>query len=187
LVELDLANQLGLNRARVRQLIQRLERDLLVERIPRKGAFVSTITAKKLQEIFEIRMGLEGIASRLAALRREGKELDNIMELFEEEGEKPLSEDGLTAKINLGERLHHFIIKSAGNSLIDHAMKPLRLQIYRIWQGSIRIPERINKAFAEHKEIIRAIKDGDGELAEKLMRKHLSHAYHDCVNIMPHV
>jgi DNA-binding GntR family transcriptional regulator len=120
-------------------------------------------------------------------MKRDGNELDNIMELFEEEGKNLSSEDSLTAKINLGEQLHNFIIKSAGNSLIDQAMKPLRLQIYRIWQGSIRIPERINKAFLEHKEIIRAIRDGDGELAEKLMRKHLSHAYHDCVNIMPHV
>ncbi|MBW1714452.1 MAG: GntR family transcriptional regulator [Deltaproteobacteria bacterium] len=180
LPEEPLAIQYGIKRTRIRQILQELENECLVDRFPGKGAFVKNITSKDLQEIFEMREALEGMASRLAARRREDDTLETIIELFER-SEKHSADTELENYIEIGEKLHQFILQSCSNSMIANTMERLRTSIMRIWKGGLRIPGRIDKAFEEHKEILSAIKERDEDVAEQRMRQHISSAFKEYI------
>ena len=181
LPEIHLAEKYGLKRARIRQVISKLEGDSLVLKIPGKGAFVKSITPKEFQSIFEVREALEGMACRLAARRRKDDELEDMFQLFNE-NQKGFKKDDLLDKIEMGQKLHDFIFKSCENELIAKSIEPLEMQIMKIWQDSRFIPDRINRAYDEHKNLLIALKNRDEDLAESLMRNHITHAYMEYLN-----
>ncbi len=183
LPEIPLATKHGIKRTRIRQIIQELERDVLVDRIPTKGAFVKWITPKDLQEIFEMREALEGMAARLAARKRDEEGLARIIGLFEECKDYSGNRD-LENKVKIGGQLHQFILESCGNDRIVSTMAPLNMQIMRIWKTGFDIPDRANKAFKEHIEILTCLKEKNGEMAERKMKEHLSNAFKDYIKIM---
>jgi len=177
LTEIPLAQKYGIKRARLRQVIRKLENDGLVSRIPAKGAFVRAITPKDFQAIFELREALEGMAARLAARRRKDADLEKITQLFEKNavGSK---EEKLQYKKKIGQKLHDFILQSCENDLIISAIEPLKMQILRIWRDSSTFtPERVESSFGEHKEILKALKDRDGNQAEAKMKAHVAIAF----------
>lgn len=184
LAELPLAGQYGVTRTRIRQVLQRLERDMLVEIIPARGAFVKPISMTEFQEIFEIREALEGIAARLSARKRRDEEIDELLGRFE-----ALRQD-LTAtcgkrKVLLGGALHEFVLRSAGNKKIVAILSPLQMQVTRIWRrGLVLSPERIEKAFQEHLEILSFLKARDEAMAELKMREHIANAFRDYVRVL---
>ena len=67
LMEITLAEQLGVSRTPVREAIRKLQKEKFVEMVPRKGAYVANLTAKDIIDVLEIRIILEGFASELAA------------------------------------------------------------------------------------------------------------------------
>ena len=184
LPEIPLAQKYGVKRTRIRQIFQKLERDTLVEIIPSRGAFVKPISTTELQEIFEIREALEGIAARLAARKRRDGDIDEILKSLETIQNNPTNDD-LEKKVQVGRALHEFILRSAGNKKMIGILEPLQIQVTRIWKRGILLsPERINKAFREHIEILTALKEKDEVTAEYRMREHISNAFKDYVRIL---
>lgn len=182
LAEIPLSVEYGTKRTRIRQILQRLERESLVEIFPHRGAFVKPITGKDLQEIFEMREAIESMAARLCARRRDDESLRQICVLFEKY--RKSSTDGyLKEKIEIGERLHQFIMQNAKNGRIADIMQHLKLQIMRVWEVGIRIPDRIHSAFREHLEILSAITERDEALAERKMKEHISNAFRDYIKV----
>ena len=181
LSEIPLAKKYGINRTRIHQIIDELEKLALVEKVPSKGAFVKVITAKDLQEIFELKEAVDGMAARLAARRRRDDQLKEMLDLFEE-AKRSFTDTDYEDKIHIGDKLHQFILKNCDNSRIVSTIKPLEFQVMRIWKAGINVPERINKAFNEHIDILMAIKDRDEELAEMKMKYHMSTAFKDYIS-----
>jgi DNA-binding GntR family transcriptional regulator len=182
--EIPLSNKYGINRTRMHQVINELEKLSLVEKIPSKGAFVKVITSKDLQEIFELKEAMDGMAARLAARRRRNDQLAEMVALFEE-AQRSFSETDYDRKIEIGEKLHQFILSSCDNSRIVNTMKPLEYQMMRIWKIGIRVPERINKAFKEHIDILTAIREKNEEQAETRMKLHMASAFTDYISLLP--
>ena len=182
LAEIPLSIEYGTKRSRIRQILQRLERESLVEMFPNRGAFVKPITSKDLQEIFEMREAVESMAAKLCARRRDDEELSQICGLFEKY-RKSSTEDHLKEKIEMGDRLHQFIMQSSRNGRIADTMQYLRIQVMRIWEVGIRIPDRINSAFREHLEILSAIVERDEASAERRMKEHISNAFKDYIRV----
>ena len=177
LTEIPLSEKYSIKRARIRQVIRRLESDSLVTRIPGKGAFVKSITPKDFQAIFEVREALEGMAARLAARRRKDGELEKIIQLFEKNAEINKAESVQYRK-KIGQKLHDFILQSCENDLIIKAIEPLKMQILRIWQDSSTFtPKRVKDSFKEHKEILKALKCKDEKQAEAKMKEHIAIAF----------
>ena len=160
----------------MRQILQELEKDGFIERIPIKGAFVRPITGKDLQEIYEIREALEGMAARLSARRRQENSLQELIELFERH-KHDSSENDLLKKVEIGKKIHQFIFDSCQNERILLTMAPLRMQIMRIWNTRLYVPERISNSFDEHIEILMALKERNEKLAERKMREHICNAF----------
>jgi len=184
LPEIPLAQKYGVKRTRIRQIFQKLERDTLVEIIPARGAFVKPISMIEFQEIFEIREALEGIAARLAARKRRDEDIEKIITEFEALKEDR-SDDNLERKVRLGGTLHEFILRSAGNKKIISILEPLQTQVRRIWNRGILVsPERIERAFNEHIEILKLLQAKDEATAERRMREHISNAFKDYIRVL---
>jgi len=183
LSEVPLARKYGINRTRVHQVINELEKLSLVEKVPSKGAFVKVITAKDLQEIFELKEAVEGMACRLAARRRREDQLEEMLARFEE-ARRSFTDTDYEGKIQIGDQLHQFILRNCDNSRIVCTIKPLEFQVMRIWKTGINVPERINKAFQEHIGILMAIRDKNEEQAEAKMKFHMSTAFRDYMSLL---
>ena len=179
--EVPLATEYGINRSWIRQVFHKLESETLVVRVPNRGTFVKSITSEDLQNIFQMREALEGMAAKLAARNRKDEELDQMISSFTKYSKDSI--DNLPEKLILGEQFHQFILKSSGNSMICDAMEPLKPHIMRTWNTGLNIPNRVNKAFKEHVEILDAFKEKNEDLAELKMREHISGAFRDYIKI----
>jgi DNA-binding GntR family transcriptional regulator len=173
--EPELAKQFDLSRAPLREALARLERCHLIERIPNAGARVVKLSVAGLVSLYQLRETLEGLACRLAAEHMTDAEIMQVQHLLDQhlstqrvrEGESYYQEAGdvdFHYRIILGSKNPYLI-----NLLCDELYFIVRM--YRVQLG-MNGP-RVSRAFDEHKAIINAIANRDGELADLLMRRHI--------------
>lgn len=172
LMEITLANRLGVSRTPVREAIRKLELEGLVVMIPRKGAEVARITVSDLKDVLEVRCHLEEFAATIACERiteEEKKELRIALEAFEEAIEaKDLK---LIAERDV--EFHDVIFKATKNKRLLQIINNLREQIYRYRIEYIKDFDYHEVLVKEHRKIMRTIMEGDREAAEKIMRTHI--------------
>jgi len=174
--EPEIAKRLNVSRGPLREAIMRLEGLGLIERIPHVGARVVSFSLNNLCELYAVREPLEGMAARLAARNitdEEIRELDGLLNthsshIDQVEGKSYFHQQG-------DFDFHYRIIKASRNSklvtlLCDELYHLVRMYRYQ----SPKSPSRPTKALQEHKFILQAIRDRDEELAEMLMRRHIS-------------
>ena len=165
LTEEKLAKRFKVSRTPIREVLNKLNHEGLVEIIPQKGAFVAKIGFSDVREIFQIREALEGIAAKISVFRFTKEELDEF--------ESALNTEDLAKAEEVGRKLHQSILEKAGNKRISDLISILRGQIERMYFFARNLPGREKKSLEEHKEILRALRMRNGELAEKAMRKHI--------------
>ncbi|MBB3148539.1 DNA-binding GntR family transcriptional regulator [Phyllobacterium trifolii] len=173
--ERGLSERLGLGRTPIREALKDLERDGLIEVSPRRGTFVRRLSLADLRDIYEVRMGLEGIAAFLAAARGPTSQLLSFEEKFEKLLDDPSSE--LLTIQKLGWDFHDAIYEAAGNRELLRLNTGLRNQIGL----TMELPrhhdhDRVRATVAEHLKILRAIKAMDPEGAQRAIYQHLSNA-----------
>lgn len=130
LMELQLAQQLGVSRTPVREAIRKLELEGLVEMIPRKGAYVADVSIKDILDILEVRMFLEGLAAYFAAERMSDEEIDELKKIskkFEDEIVTMEKEE----MIELDNKFHDMIIKGSRNNKLLQIVQGLQEQFQR--------------------------------------------------------
>ncbi len=165
LIEEKLAKRFKVSRTPIREVLNRLDHEGLVELIPQKGAFVARIGFTDAREIFQIREALEGIAAKISASRFTKEELDEF--------ESALDTEDLEEAEKVGRKLHQSIVQKAENKRISGLIDMLRGQIERMYFFARNLPGREKRSLQEHREILQALKMKNGELAEKAMRKHM--------------
>lgn len=174
--EPEFARRFDVSRAPLREALARLERCHLIERTPNAGARVVTLTPEGLISLYQIREELEGLACRLAAEQMPAQEIEELAALLDQhlstqrvrEGESYYQEAGdldFHYRVILGSKNPYLI-----NMLCDELYYLVRM--YRVQMG-MNGP-RVSRAFDEHKAILNAIANRDGELADLLMRRHIS-------------
>lgn len=176
LSEEKLAARHGLSRTPIREVLQRLSRDGLVETIRNRGAFVSRLDPRDHRDLFEMRQALEGLAARLAAQRMDADELARLDALY-----RPLRgrrrAAGREALSRAGHELHTAIGVASGNRRLIQALDAIQLQSRRAFRFSMGIPDRMERSFREHLPILAALKRRDPDAAEAAMRAHLHSAW----------
>jgi len=176
--EPQLSKQYGISRGPLREAIRRLEGCKLVEITPNIGAKVVSLNIRQIIEIYEIRESLEGLACRLAAEEASKEDCRSLRDLLTNHEQQIQSENGrLYYQKEDDLDFHYLIVQLSGNSrlfnlLCDELYHLLRL--YRVQTSSS--PSRPVQAFKEHHQIVDAIENGDGELAELLMQRHVASA-----------
>lgn len=174
--EAGLAKQFNVSRAPLREALARLERCHLIERTPNAGARVVTLTYEGLIALYQIREELEGLACRLAAEQMANDEIEALSKLLEQHLENQRVREGESYYQEAGDVDFHYriILASKNQYLINMLCDELYflVRMYRVQLG-MNGP-RVSRAFDEHKAIITAIANRDGELADLLMRRHIS-------------
>lgn len=176
LTEPRLSQMLGISRTPIREALRLLEMEGFVEIFPRKGAVVTSVTDKDVDEIFILKVKLESLAAKLAA---ELIDRENIQELEDLNArmDKFADAKNVSVLINLNSEFHNLIIDNCGNSRLIRFLEALLREFKRATAYSFTETGRIKRVIEEHAEIITAIKERNPEKAEKLMAKHIQNGW----------
>jgi len=175
LMEIQLAEELGVSRTPVREAIRKLEQEGLVVMVPRKGAYVADISMKDIAEVFEIRGALEGLAAELAAERATEEELERLERLLVAIGECIERQD-VDGMIEKDTEFHDLLFSASHNERLVQILSLLREQIQRFRSRTLARVERMKVALEEHKAIVEALGRRDSELARSLAEAHIESA-----------
>jgi DNA-binding GntR family transcriptional regulator len=170
--ETELAARFGVSRTPIREtLIQLASMGLVVIR-PRRGALVAELGPQQLVEMFEVMSELEATCARLGARRMTLAEQDALLAAHEACKEASLTRDPDDYYYK-NEVFHYAVYAGSHNQFLIEQARSLyrRLRPYRRLQ--LRVRNRVNNSYAEHDQMVQAIIDGDGELAERLTREHV--------------
>lgn len=175
LMEVQLAEDMGVSRTPVREAIRKLELDGFVLMVPRKGAYVAGISTKEIADVFEVRAALEALAAGLAAERITEEELGDLHRLMVEVNISSEAGD-LERVVRSDTDFHDLIFKASRNNRLVQIINKLREQIQRFRSTSLSYPGRIKETIEEHKKLLGAISDRNIELARNVAREHIENA-----------
>ena len=174
LTEIKLSERLGVSRTPIREALRRLEQERLIESTS-KGVRVIGIQMPDISDICEIRMRLEGLAARWVAERatdEEIKELQDAVELQEFYTRKGDSE----SLKNTDSRIHQIIYHLCGSPIMRDTLEPLHRKLLKYRKASLSFPERAQQSLQEHQAILAAIRERNGDEAERLTILHIKNA-----------
>ena len=175
LMEVQLAEDMGVSRTPVREAIHKLELEGLVLMIPRKGAYVSGISSKDIADVFEVRASLEALAAGLAAERITEEELEALNRFMVQVTIN--SEVGDFEKVVQSDtNFHEQIYRASRNNRLVQIINNLRDQIQRFRSASLSHPGRIKETLEEHKNLLEAISERDIITAQTLAQEHIENA-----------
>ena len=180
LMEVQLADEMGVSRTPVREAIRKLELEGLVVMIPRKGAYVAGLTLKDITDLFEVRAALEGMAAGLAAERITEGELEQLERAIVEESQT--QDDDISTYVDKDTFFHEIIYQASRNKQLVQIITRLREQIQRFRMTSLSQPGRAKMYVDEHKKIVEAISGHDIKSARLLAREHIENAENILLN-----
>jgi DNA-binding GntR family transcriptional regulator len=175
LVEKELAEQLDISRTPIREALRKLELEGLVAYEPRKGVVVVGVSSEDAVEIYLIRAVLEGLAAKLAALKRTENELNKLKKLLFGM-EDCIEKDKINKLTALHASFHNFIAEVSKSPRLYHMIISLHDYVKNFAEIPCYLPGRLHRGWEEHKEIVDAIDDGDDERAECATRNHIMQA-----------
>lgn len=172
LMEIALAQKLGVSRTPVREAIRMLEQDGLVNMIPRKGAHVAQITEKSLMDVMEIRITLEELAASLACQRitKEGKA--NLQKIHHE-FIQAVEQCDTMAIAGKDQQFHDCIFAASDNKRLIDIINNLQEQIYRYRLEYVKDLDCYRILIEDHEKLLHAILNNNPETAKMVMREHL--------------
>lgn len=175
MMEIQLAEELGVSRTPVREAIRKLELEGFVVMVPRKGAYVAGISMKDIADVFEIRAALEGMVAALAAERITDEELEHLERHLVKIAEC-IEANNLKALVETDTEFHDTLYKACRNERLVQIVSHLREQIQRFRTTSLSSPGRMKFALEEHKKIVEAVSDRNVEVARALAIEHIENA-----------
>jgi DNA-binding GntR family transcriptional regulator len=174
--EPELARTYGISRGPLREAIRRLEGLRLVESRPNVGARVVQLSVKELLEIYRVREALEGMACRLAAINMSDDEIMALRTLLDQHQAGIEQQEGQAYFQKEGDLdFHYRIVMGSGNSKLQELLAADLYHLVRMYRYQFSLSSsRPTMALREHHQILDAIESRDEELAELLMRRHIS-------------
>ena len=181
ITEDGLAKQFGISRGPLREALRDLESAKLIIRIPHAGIRVVTLTQSLMQDIYNVREALEGMSARLAAENMKDESIAELWQLLDQHELDIKNHGGKRYFQSEGNLDFHYKIAAASHN--QWLTELLSTELYQLLRMSRRrsgeIPNRPLIALAEHRHIVQAIENRDPELAELLMRRHISRAWQE--------
>ena len=172
LQELELTEHLNVSRSPVREALRQLASDGLVVEIPNKGVYVKAFTVKDIEEIFDLRVMLEGYGIEKGAVKMTSARIKKLLELMERMESAYVNAD-LRTYTELDEQLHTEIVSLAGNDLVDDTYERVRSMNQQFRVLSLSSAKRFEESMEEHRSMIQALLTGDIQTALETNRSHL--------------
>jgi DNA-binding GntR family transcriptional regulator len=170
--EQSLREDLGLGRTPIREALHRLSAEGLVIIAPRRGMFVADISITDLVKIFEVRMAMEGYCARLAAKRCTPGLIAKMEQTVH--ALDGIEKDDSHALMEIDERFHRLLYEAADNEFLADSLDRLHALSLRLWFLVLDRLDNVWSAIDQHRVIVDALKVGDAERAELLIKRHIS-------------
>ena len=183
LMEIQLANKLGVSRTPIREAIRKLELEGLVLMIPRKGAEVAEITEKSLRDVLEVRRALEELAVQLACekiTKEEIRELERVAKEFQQ----VVKSRDITEIAEVDVCFHDIIYTATDNQKLIQLLNNLREQMYRYRVEYLKRDGVFPQLIAEHEAIIRHIENNEKEKATEVMCRHIDNQVEAVIDVI---
>lgn len=180
LKEVAIGEELGVSRTPVREAFRQLELEGLIQIVPNKGAYVTGITAKDVQDIYMIRSLLEGLCARWATehiTKEQLEELEENVYLADFHAAK----GHLDQMAELDNHFHHILYEACDSKQLARLLVDFHEYVLRVRKKTLSNGGRGKISNDEHRQIMEAIKEKDGEKADALAHKHIINAYDNMV------
>ncbi|GHB29249.1 GntR family transcriptional regulator [Salinicola rhizosphaerae] len=176
ITEPGLSSHYGISRGPLREAMRRLETYRLIERVPHVGARVVKLSMDELLELFDVREALESMAARLAAKHMTAEEIAGLREVLAfHERQDDISSAEAYYRREGDLDFHYRIVQGSHNRMLVTLLCDDLYYLVRLYRTQFSAKgSRPQRAFVEHHRIVDAIEAGDAELAELLMRRHVS-------------
>lgn len=181
LMEIHLANRLGVSRTPVREAIRKLELEGLVTMIPRRGAEVADITEKNLRDVLEVRRALDALAVELACDRISEEEQKHLKEACER-FEKATETKDVTKIATEDVKLHDIIVKATGNERLALLVNKMSEQMYRYRLEYVKDAATHRQLVKEHRIIYESILNKDKKTAAQAVKTHIDNQEISIIN-----
>jgi DNA-binding GntR family transcriptional regulator len=172
LMEIQLAEELGVSRTPVREAIRKLELEGYVIMMPRRGTYVANLSIRDVNEVFEIRTSLDSLASGLAAERITDEELERLQRLLVMIGEY-IEENNMEKIVETDTEFHDILYQASRNTRLVGIIFNLREQLTRFRSTSMAYPGRLKETLEEHRHLVEAIAQGDALEAQRAAEEHM--------------
>ena len=172
LMEIQLAERLGVSRTPIREAIRKLELEGLVLMIPRKGAEVAKISARSLRDVLEVRRALEELAIELACQRMSEEEIDNLQK-GQDDFKNAIAEGDAMKIAETDEHYHDVIYEGTQNAKLIQMLNNLREQMYRYRLEYIKDEDKRKILILEHERVLKAVRSRKVAEAKEAMREHI--------------
>lgn len=180
LKEVAIGEELGVSRTPVREAFRQLELEGLIQIVPNKGAYVTGINAKDVKDIYMIRSSLEGMCARLATENITPEQLEELEENVYL-ASFHASKGHMEQMAELDNRFHHILYAACDSKMLENLLQDFHQYVIRIRRKTLSTKERGIASNEEHRQIMEAIKAGDGAEAEQLATQHMINAYDNMV------
>jgi DNA-binding GntR family transcriptional regulator len=170
--EARLRENLNIGRTPIREALQRLARENLVKSVPHRGTFVTDVNITDLARITEVRVVLEAHAARLAAEKLASTDREAIEDLLAVVERRSVTDQ--RELMQLDQKIHQLVYRATRNPFLEATLERYLNLSLRLWYLVLDREIRLREAVDEHVELLKAILSGDGDLAEQIMRRHVT-------------
>jgi DNA-binding GntR family transcriptional regulator len=171
----ELADELEMGVVPVREALRLLAHENLVEITPRHGLYVADVDVPDLEQISEMRLALEALSARLAAQRATPDDLTVLEALRQEQASVP--QEASHRLFEVDHKFHQAIASASGNKYLAQTLDRLFGLSRRLWYLVLPKLEYLPTAVEQHLGLVGAIKAGDADRAEQIMREHVAEFY----------
>ena len=171
--EQALAARLGISRTPIRAAIARLTQEGLVVNLPYRGAFVRRFTVDEIDDVFQVRAALEGLAARRAAARLNEEQLAGVRALLDE-CQAALDVGDLAGFGQADARFHRALADASGNVTLVEMLESLRLRVQVMRDLANNEPGLRERTAVERQQILDALERRDGDAAARLLEGHIN-------------
>ena len=178
LVESDMAKRIGTSRTPVREALHTLEREGLLESIPRIGYMVTSISEAEVSDLSGIRLALEDLALRWA-LEKNPENLVKELKGNIERSETLLAAGDVTFFIEMDAQFHQIISETADSKQLSEITQTIRRQMLRYRIQSIYTSENVERAIAGHRQVFEAVSVGNVQKAREALYAHIEQSRKD--------
>jgi len=175
LMEIQVSEELGVSRTPVREAIRKLELEGFVVMIPRRGTYVSDLSIKDINEVYEVRTALDVLAAGLAAERITDGELEQMERLLVELGEY-IEQNDMQKIVEADSKFHDLLYSASRNMRLVVIINNLREQLTRFRSQSMSYPGRLKQTLGEHTRLVESIGRRNVTLAKRLASEHMANA-----------
>lgn len=173
LVERDLVDDLGISRTPIREALTKLEREGLINTIPRRGCYVREFSLEEMDELYEVRLALEALAVRLAAKNATSSEITRISRLWKNVP-KEMAPGDIDLVLAADEQFHEMLAEASHNQTLLHFLRSLNDKIRMIRRVDFSRPKRLLFTHDEHMAILKGIMKRDPDEAEQKIKAHIT-------------